>query len=151
MRVVILGGSGLIGRAVTRALIDRGHEVLVLSRNTRRTAGRLPPGATAADWTNLDLVGLAEHLRGTDALVNVAGAPVGPWPWTARRRRTILASRVEPTAALVAALGLLDPTDRPRVLANRTPPHAPPIIGPCLSCAAGSTLPPPTRARTTTR
>ena len=33
MRVIILGGSGFIGRALTQALISRGDEVVVPTRH----------------------------------------------------------------------------------------------------------------------
>ncbi len=51
-------------------------------------------------------------------MVNLAGAPVGPWPWTAGRRRTIVDSRLGPTSALVAALASLEPDERPAVLVS---------------------------------
>ena len=49
MRVIITGGTGLIGRAVSSNLLDDGHDVIVLSRNPDR-AGRLPAGARAERW-----------------------------------------------------------------------------------------------------
>jgi len=44
MRVIITGGSGLIGRALTENLTKDGHEVLILSRDPSKVRG-LPAGA----------------------------------------------------------------------------------------------------------
>lgn len=118
MNVVILGGSGLIGRALTRSLIDAGHSVMVLSRDARRSQTLVTAGATVATWAPQDVAELASYLGEADAVVNLAGAPVGPWPWTAARRRSILTSRLGPTAAVVVALALLPPDERPGVLVN---------------------------------
>jgi len=120
-RVVVAGGSGLIGRALVASLVVDGHQVDVLSRNPRRRASRIPAGARAVRWAPADpneLDGLAQALAGADAVVNVTGAPVGPAPWTRARKRAIVASRVGTTTAIVAALERLPGEDRPRVLVN---------------------------------
>ncbi|MCI0582907.1 MAG: TIGR01777 family oxidoreductase [Chloroflexi bacterium] len=120
-RVVVAGGSGLIGRALVASLIADGVEVDVLSRDPRRRAKRTPAGARATRWDPADppdIDPLAQALAGADAVVNVTGAPVGPGPWTPGRKRAIVASRVGTTAALVAAVERLPPGDRPGVLVN---------------------------------
>ncbi len=111
MRVVVAGGTGLIGRALTRALARDGHEVIVLTRSTRAVV----EGATTATW---DGVAADESvLAGARAVVNLSGESLGR-RWTAARKERIRASRVESTRALVAAIGRLDPPQRPRVLVN---------------------------------
>ena len=124
-RVVIAGGTGLIGRALADSLIRDDFDVDVLTRQRAAPRQALPPsvravvrGVRAVTWSPRDPDGLPElarALRGADAVVNLTGVPVGPWPWTAGRRRTILESRVEPTKYLVAAMASLAPEDRPAV------------------------------------
>ena len=117
-RIVIAGGTGLIGRALSESLIRDGFDVDVLTR--RMTA---PPhvslsGARAVTWnpgSRDGLPALARVLAGSHAVVNLTGVPVGPVPWTAGRRRSIFASRVEPTNYLVEAMASLAPEDRPAV------------------------------------
>ena len=121
MRVVIAGGSGLIGRALTESLVRGGVSVDVLSRDPRRSAGRLPAGARAVAWDAGDAsraAELANALAGADAVVNVSGVPVGPLPWTPGRKRAIVASRVGTNQALVSAIASLDPADRPKVFVS---------------------------------
>jgi hypothetical protein len=109
-RVVIAGGTGMIGRAITASLRADGIEVTVLSRRAR-------PGATP--WDPSDPASAVEALRGADAVVNVCGAPIGPLPWwLPGRRAAIVRSRVGATATLVAAIERLPAGDRPRVLVN---------------------------------
>lgn len=106
MRIGITGATGLIGGALASELAGRGHEVVALTRRAG-TPGGLPAGVRAARWnpggdgTDPALVGVLEEL---DALVHLAGEPVGK-RWTAARKRAIRTSRVEGTKTLVAALG----------------------------------------------
>ena len=72
MHVLVLGGSGYVGAAVSRALRDAGHDVTIASRS-----GRSPVfPARAADLA--DPSSLTELLAGVDALVHTAN-PGGDW------------------------------------------------------------------------
>jgi len=78
MRVLVLGGYGLIGEAVVRALIEAGNSVAALGRNTAAARRRLPE----VDWITADLAGLQTQLdwqpilasAQVQAIVNCAGA-----------------------------------------------------------------------------
>ena len=106
MRVGITGATGLIGEALASELAGRGHQVVALTRRRGVPAG-LPAGVRSAQWnpgadgTDAGLVGVLEDL---DALVHLAGEPVGK-RWTTTRKRAIRESRVGGTKTLVAALG----------------------------------------------
>jgi uncharacterized protein len=116
MKVAIVGGSGLVGRALTRSLLDDGHEVLVLSRDPNKRRDRIDQRATAADWQASDVAVMAKTLDGVDAVVNLAGARVAPWPWTRRRKQTILDSRVDSVRTVVDAMKQLPAERRPTTL-----------------------------------
>ncbi len=111
MRVSLTGATGLIGRALTAALRQRGDEVIVLSRGTS-TAG-VPSGAQVVQWD--PIVGPAPGLSGVDAVIHLAGEPVAQ-RWTAAAKDKIRRSRVLGTANLVAGIAAADP--RPRVLVS---------------------------------
>jgi uncharacterized protein (TIGR01777 family) len=111
VRVVVAGGSGLVGRALVDALRARGDAVCVLTRGGR--AWR--PDVTAVRWLDGGSDWQAS-LAGADAVVNLAGEPVAGGRWTAARKRRIMESRVATTRLLVEALGRQRP--RPARLVN---------------------------------
>lgn len=106
-RIVVAGGSGLMGRALVESLRADGHETIVLTRS---------PGAPGTlGWDGRTVGSWAESLRGAYAVVNLAGHSIGSGRWTRRRKEAILSSRVDSTSALVDAVGSLPAELRPRV------------------------------------
>jgi uncharacterized protein (TIGR01777 family) len=111
MKVAVSGASGLIGKALVAALRADGHEVLKLVRRTPRTADehRWDPQHRRIDPT---------LLADVDAVVNLAGEPIRPRPWTSGYKQRLLTSRLDATTTLSEALAGVsagDP-DRHRVL-----------------------------------
>jgi uncharacterized protein (TIGR01777 family) len=102
-RVLIAGGSGLVGRALAAALAADGAEVVVLSRSA---AGGPPlaAGVRHARWDGRSAAGWRSECEGAAAIVNLAGENVGAGRWTTARKRRLVASRLEPTRALVEAI-----------------------------------------------
>lgn len=95
MRILLTGGTGLIGRALCRLWAGQGHELVVWSRRPQEVAG-LCSGARGI--ARLDE--LAPDLP-LDAVVNLAGAPIADRPWTSARRRLLWDSRIGLTGQLV--------------------------------------------------
>ena len=100
LHVVIAGGTGMIGTALTAALFAEGFDVTVLTRVATTKVKR----ARIATWNPgkapLDL----DSLGPVDAIVNLAGYSLSNMPWTAARKKRILASRVDATTTLVDAI-----------------------------------------------
>jgi uncharacterized protein (TIGR01777 family) len=97
MRLLITGGTGFVGQALCPRLASAGHEAVIL---TRQSTPRMPPGARRA-VTRLDELDPGSF----DAVINLAGAPIGDARWTERRKRLLLDSRVGTTARLVEWMG----------------------------------------------
>ena len=102
-KVIVAGGTGLIGTALVSALVAEGAEVVVLSRRAERDA---LPGARTVGWDGTTVTpDWASELAGAAGVVNLAGASIGGGRWTARRKQLILGSRTGSTGALVDAIG----------------------------------------------
>jgi uncharacterized protein (TIGR01777 family) len=101
MRVVVTGATGLIGPRLVAALLRRGDEVVVLSRDAARAGASL--GVDAMHWDPLAQPAPSAALRGADAVVHLAGAPVAQ-RWTTAARRAIAESRELGTRNLVAGM-----------------------------------------------
>lgn len=93
--VLITGGSGLVGRKLTRLLKERGYEVIWLSRE-RYVKGEIP--RYRWDYRSGEIDG--EAVDRADFIVHLAGASVGDERWTKYRKETIVNSRVQ-TAKLL--------------------------------------------------
>jgi len=103
MRVVITGGSGLIGRAVAAPLAAQGHDVVVLSRDPERVRG-LPAGVRAVRWDSHSATGWETLLEAGSAVINLAGEAIAAGRWNAERKRRIRASRMDAGRAVVEAV-----------------------------------------------
>jgi uncharacterized protein (TIGR01777 family) len=115
VKIVLSGGSGLIGRAICQTLVAAGHEPVVLTRDLRR-ASRLPAGVRAVAWDPPDLGDWTGELADAGAVINLAGESIGRWPWTSGRKTALLESRRTATRALVEAVAGLPAERRPSVL-----------------------------------
>jgi uncharacterized protein (TIGR01777 family) len=107
MRILIAGGTGLIGRALIDLLLPEGHDLIVLTRDPARAA--LPAGVQVAGWDARTAQGWAHLVEGADAMVNLAGESIAgtgaiPARWTAARKRRIRESRLNATRAVVEAI-----------------------------------------------
>lgn len=73
MRVGVTGGSGVVGRALVRRLVDEGHRVDALSRAPASAADLRDRGATPVEGDVLDAPGLRALVEGKDWVFHVAG------------------------------------------------------------------------------
>lgn len=117
-RIVVAGGSGLLGRALSDALAAGGHDVIVLTRQASSVtvdaghADTTHAGVRLAHWTPDGSTGpWAAFLDGAAAVVNLAGESIGGGRWSASRKHRLRDSRLNATRSLVAAID-----------ASRTPP-----------------------------
>jgi uncharacterized protein (TIGR01777 family) len=113
MRVIITGGSGLIGRALATDLARNSHEVIIISRRPERII-HLPAGVRAERWDGRTAEGWYSLADGADAIVNLAGENISSGRWTDERKRAILQSRLNAGQAVVQAVKAA--TRKPRVL-----------------------------------
>lgn len=107
MRIAITGASGFLGRALTAHLERGGHEVSAVRRSRAGTGPRWDP---AEGWID------AASLEGFDAVVHLAGEPIGGRRWNEAHKARVLDSRVRGTRLLAETLASLEKP--PRVLVS---------------------------------
>jgi uncharacterized protein (TIGR01777 family) len=112
MRVIITGGTGLIGSHLANQLTAEGHEVIVLSRTPTQAKG-LASNVRVEAWDAKTPTGWGSLVNGTDVIINLAGANIAgegffPSRWTDERKKLIIDSRVNAGKAVVAAIEAAD-------------------------------------------
>jgi hypothetical protein len=112
VRVIITGGTGLIGQALTENLAAAGYEVVILSRNPS-SAPTMPPGVRVEQWDAHTADGWGHLADGAYAIVNLAGASISKL-WTETHKHRIAQSRLDAGRAVVEAVSAAE--TKPRVL-----------------------------------
>lgn len=112
MRIIVAGGTGFIGTALTKNLLAEGHQVWILTRNPQ--AVRQVEGARVVGWDGRTNTGWEKMVSKVDAIVNLAGESLGSGPWTGARKNRILSSRLDAGKAISDAI--LQANPRPKVL-----------------------------------
>jgi uncharacterized protein len=105
MRIIVTGGTGMLGRALVDDLAADGHDVIILTRSPGRASG-LPANVRAAGWDARSGDGWAELIDSNTAIVNLAAENIGgerflPDRWTASKRQRIRQSRIDAGRAVV--------------------------------------------------
>jgi uncharacterized protein len=97
MKVLIAGGRGFLGAALSAELQRRGDDAVILTRQPVRLANEVGwDGKSGGPWTRV--------LDDVEAVVNATGYGLEHWPWLPARKRRFLESRVNPARALAAAI-----------------------------------------------
>jgi uncharacterized protein len=109
-RVAITGSTGLIGEALVASLVADGHRVHRLTRSAAKA------GPEDVVWDPQGGHVDTGPLEGVDAVVHLAGEPIGARRWNDEVKRAIHDSRSVGTRTLAEALASL--SDRPEVLVS---------------------------------
>jgi uncharacterized protein (TIGR01777 family) len=105
MHVLITGGTGFIGSALTRRLVHEGHTVTILTRGQGRQGN---------EATYVQSLQAIDSRAGIDAIVNLAGASLGDRRWSKAYKEEILSSRLDTTRAVLDLIVRLE--QKPEVL-----------------------------------
>ncbi|UII56638.1 TIGR01777 family oxidoreductase [Cytobacillus spongiae] len=113
MKIAIAGGTGFVGKALTRELLNRGDEVYILTRNTSNKTST-QPNLHYVQWLNNNDKP-EEQLYHTDVLINLAGESINN-RWTAENKAKIVESRQRATSEMISIIQKMD--KKPAVLIN---------------------------------
>ena len=104
--ILISGGTGLIGNALTKHLLEKGHKVIILTRNLKRAIDKnlVDERLTYARW-NAEEQSIDRHaIEKADYIVHLAGEGIADKRWTEKRKKQIVQSRTQGSAILIKAL-----------------------------------------------
>ncbi len=93
--ILIAGGTGLIGKNLSRKLMEKGYNVALLSRKSSR-GNPHSVYIWNPDKNEIEI----EAIKSADYIINLAGAGIGDKRWTKKRRQLILDSRIKTTGLL---------------------------------------------------
>lgn len=93
--ILITGGTGQIGRALTASLIDNGHEVRWMSRTVKNSES-----VAQFEWDIKNHTMDPEALKGVDTIIHLAGAPINGKRWTKEVKKELRDSRINSTQLL---------------------------------------------------
>jgi uncharacterized protein (TIGR01777 family) len=100
--VLITGGTGLVGKALTGQLVKKGYNVIILTRNAN--GKKRQDSVVYAGWNvqtqEIDIAALQE----ADYIIHLAGAGVVEKKWTAAYKKEIQESRTESSRLIIEAL-----------------------------------------------
>jgi uncharacterized protein (TIGR01777 family) len=113
MKILLAGGTGLIGTALRKEGISKGHTFIILSRN-RSNANQ--DGTEMRHWDPATgQIDVSEEDT-FDAVINLSGESIASGRWTNKRKKELLDSRVESTRLLVTTIQKFK--SRPALLIN---------------------------------
>ncbi|MFN5183774.1 MAG: TIGR01777 family oxidoreductase [Bacteroidota bacterium] len=95
-KILITGGTGLIGRHLSKYLKSKGYEVLILGRNENLT-GEIP----VYKWSIVDNQLDERALVGITDVIHLAGAGIADKAWSSDRKKELIDSRVKSAALII--------------------------------------------------
>lgn len=98
--VLITGGTGLIGKALSGLLIQKGYDIIVLTRKPKPSAQNISYAAWDLEKQTID----NDAIRNADYIIHLAGAGIADKRWTKKRKKELLASRTQSSALLVKSM-----------------------------------------------
>lgn len=100
--VLLTGGTGNIGTALTNALVNQGHHVIIVTRD--RTKYRNTGGVSYVEWDLEKFTIDSVAIGSADHIINLAGAGVADKRWSDKRKKEIEQSRIKAGELLVKAI-----------------------------------------------
>ncbi|MGN7478463.1 TIGR01777 family oxidoreductase [Solibacillus silvestris] len=111
MKIAIAGGTGMVGRKLSKLLLELGHEVIILTRGEQYMKDGIHYIQWLKDGTTPEL-----YVENIDAFVNLAGVSLNDRRWTKEQKQKIYDSRMESTDEVIRILQKLQ--HKPKVLVN---------------------------------
>ena len=102
--VLITGGTGMIGKALTQALIERGFDVIILTRNPNDKQKTINDKLSYAAWDVKNQTLDKNAFAKADYIIHLAGANFADKRWNSKVKQEIVSSRVDSAKLLIESL-----------------------------------------------
>jgi uncharacterized protein (TIGR01777 family) len=113
-RIIITGATGFIGKALCFRLLEEKYDVVALSRSKKKGENIFGTEATVVEWDGKGSEAWQDYANGAYAIVNLAGENIGSGRWTAKRKQSILQSRLDAGKAVIEAVKSVE--KKPKVI-----------------------------------
>jgi uncharacterized protein (TIGR01777 family) len=104
MRIIIAGGTGLIGSKLANQFLNDGHEIFMLSRRPEKFQKKFPSNITLVQWDGKSLGEWGKFINGAQVIIFLNGMNISSGRWTKKRKQEIIESRVIPGSILSEAI-----------------------------------------------
>jgi uncharacterized protein len=101
--ILITGGTGIIGKALTKALLEKDYNIIILTRHPEKQTSYAPK-ISYAGWNISNQTIDKESITTSDYIIHLAGAGIADKRWTKKRKQEIVDSRVKSGELLIKAL-----------------------------------------------
>ena len=99
MNILIAGGSGFLGSALTKSFVSDGHKVFILTRGIKKFQN-----AETIQWDAKTTNGWGQRIHEMDVVIHLTGKSLSTFPWTSATKKSFLDSRLLPGFALASAI-----------------------------------------------
>ena len=97
MKILVTGATGFAGKTLLPLLVEKGHKIIVLTRDAKTAQVRLPVACKIYEWGE----DLLRNEEGIEVVINLCGENVASGFWTKKRKQIIYDSRVVSTRNLI--------------------------------------------------
>jgi hypothetical protein len=112
-QIMITGGTGFIGSAIVKSMVEQGHQIVVVTRSAERKSAHPAIRYTTFGEDGRDF---SEQFGSPDVIINLAGDPINKGRWTDAKKSSIIESRVQTTRRIVSFIERLE--RKPALLIN---------------------------------
>ena len=113
MKILMAGATGFIGKKLVKKLDEKGHEILVLTRNRETARFHIPIYCEIHEWDPEKSPLSTNSLKDVDAVINLSGENIASSFWTETQKRKLMDSRIMSVRRIVQAMGAMN--EKPKV------------------------------------
>ena len=108
MKILVAGATGFIGKKLVKNLNEKGHKIVVLTRNTETARFHIPIHCELHQWDPEKNPLPTNCLKSIDVVINLSGENIASSFWTDTQKRKLMDSRVMSVRRIVQAMGAMN-------------------------------------------